>query len=209
MRSKIQLFVPAAMIAVSGLLAGCGSGSGHDMGSMATPASSAPATSSSVTSAAGARNNADVMFTTGMIPHHLQAVEMSDVLLAKDEVDPKVRDLASRIKASQAPEIAQMRGWLAGWGQNPSPSTGRDHAGHGGDDSGMMSQADMDALKRAAGPQATKLFLTGMIKHHQGAVAMAETELVEGQNPAAKALAQEIITAQNAEITEMTTLLDG
>lgn len=53
------------------------------------------------------------MFASGMVQHHEQSVEMSELLLAKYGVDPKVRDLAARIKAAQAPEIGQTGG-LAG-----------------------------------------------------------------------------------------------
>ena len=139
-----------------------------------------------------------------MIPHHNQAIEMSNMLLAKDGIDPKVTALAQKIKAAQGPEVAQMSGWLAGWGSNPSPSSMGDMGGMG---DGLMNQADMDALNTATGDQAAQLFLTGMIKHHQGAVAMAQTELDSGQNAEAKKLAQDIITAQKAEITEMNQLL--
>jgi uncharacterized protein (DUF305 family) len=52
---------------------------------------------------------------------------MSDMILAKDGINSEITELAQQIKDAQAPEIAQMRGWLAGWGQNPSPSTGMDH----------------------------------------------------------------------------------
>jgi uncharacterized protein (DUF305 family) len=96
-----------------------------------------------------------------------------------------------------------MRGWLAGWGQNPSPSMGMDHDMGGG----TMTRAEMDALEKATGEEAARLFLTGMIKHHRGAITMAEQELANGQNPEAKQLAQDIITAQKAEITTMNQLL--
>ena len=72
----------------------------------------------------------------------------------------------------------------------------------------MMSQADMDALKNANGAEAARLFLTGMIAHHQGAITMAKDELANGQNPEAKQLAQDIIDAQQAEITTMNQLLE-
>ncbi|MBT9405158.1 DUF305 domain-containing protein, partial [Salmonella enterica subsp. enterica serovar Typhimurium] len=61
-------------------------------------------------------NEADAMFASMMIVHHEQAVEMSDIVLAKDDVDPRVADLAERIKAAQGPEIEQMQGWLDDWG---------------------------------------------------------------------------------------------
>jgi uncharacterized protein (DUF305 family) len=195
----------AATLAVTGLT-GCSSNDpstmpGMDHGSSGGP--TAASSSPSATPAAGPHNDADVMFARGMIPHHQQAVAMSDMILAKDGIDAKVTDLATQIKAAQAPEIAQMSGWLAGWGENPSPSMGMDHDMGGG----MMSQADMDALDQATGQDAARLFLTGMITHHKGAITMAQNEVANGQNPEAVALAQKIITDQQAEITTMTQLL--
>ena len=170
--------------------------------------SAAPSTAQTSTSAApaAAHNQADMRFARMMIPHHQQAIEMSDMILAKDGIDPQVAELAQQIKDAQAPEITQMRGWLAGWGENPSPSMG----GMDGMDHGMggtMTEAEMDALEEATGTDAARLFLTGMVKHHQGAITMAEQELAEGENPAAKQLAQTIVDTQQAEITTMNELL--
>jgi uncharacterized protein (DUF305 family) len=165
-------------------LAGCadnempGMDHGSSSSASAAPSTSAAAPSGSSTPAAGPHNDADVRFAARMIPHHNQAIEMSDILLAKANADPKVTALAQKIKAAQGPEVAQMTGWLLGWGEDPS--TG---GMHHGDDDGMMSQAEMDALRNATGPEATQLFLDGMIKHHTGAIAMARTELKEGANP--------------------------
>jgi uncharacterized protein (DUF305 family) len=197
----------AAALAVTGLT-GCSSNDmstmpGMDHGSSGSPSAASSSPAAPATPAAGPHNDADVMFAQGMIPHHQQAVAMSDMILAKDDIDPKVTDLATQIKAAQAPEIAQMSGWLAGWGENPSPSMGMDHDMGGG----MMSQADMDALDQATGKEAARLFLTGMITHHKGAITMAQNEVANGQNPEAVALAQKIITDQQAEITSMTQLL--
>jgi uncharacterized protein (DUF305 family) len=72
---------------------------------------------------------------------------------------------------------------------------------------GMMSQADMDALDKATGVDAARLFLTGMIKHHQGAITMAQHAINNGQNPAVIALAKKIVADQQAEITTMNQLL--
>ena len=66
---------------------------------------------------AGAHNDADVMFAQHMIPHHQQAVEMSDIVLAKQGIDPRVTELATAIKAAQGPEIKQMQEWLGAVGQ--------------------------------------------------------------------------------------------
>lgn len=212
-----SLSATSVLLAGAVALSACSASSstGHDMGGMAAPSATATATVSTTpasgagTTAVGPHNDADVMFATMMIPHHQQAIEMSDILLAKTGIAAQVQDLATKIKAAQAPEITQMSGWLTGWGANPSATGMGGMPGmpgmSGGD--GMMSQADMDAFKNADGAQAQKMFLTGMIAHHQGAVAMAQTELSQGQNTGAKKLAQAIIDAQNAEITQMQQLL--
>jgi len=145
-------------------------------------------------------NTADLMFVTMMIPHHQQAVEMSDMLLAKSGVDPKVAELAQKIKAAQSPEIEKMRGWLDAWGAE-QPSGGMDHTG------GMMSQDDMDALKAASGRDASTLFLTQMIQHHEGAITMAQSEIAKGRNADVLALAKAIVEAQQAEIALMKEML--
>jgi uncharacterized protein (DUF305 family) len=61
-----------------------------------------------------------VKFASMMIPHHNQAIEMSDILLAKDDIDAEVTALAQKIKVAQGPEVAQMSGWLVGWGEDPA-----------------------------------------------------------------------------------------
>lgn len=204
--TPVRIALTATTVAVIGL-AGC-SNDTHDMSPMpgmghGSTGSASPAPSSTGTPAAGPHNQADVMFAQMMIPHHQQAIEMSDLILAKEDISPDVTGLAEQIKAAQAPEIAQMTGWLAGWGQTADPSTPMDH-GMGG---GMMSQADLDALEQATGDRAAQLFLDGMIIHHEGAIDMAETQLATGQNATAKELAQQIITSQQAEITTMDQLL--
>jgi uncharacterized protein (DUF305 family) len=74
---------------------------------------------------------------------------------------------------------------------------------------GMMSPADMDALKNAQGVEASKLFLTQMIKHHQGAITMAQNEIKNGQFPDAVALAKSIATSQQKEIDTMNQILSS
>lgn len=206
--TKLKLLAATAALAAAVVLAGCGaSTNNHTMGGMSSPMmSTGPSVSSTASPAAGPHNQADVMFSMMMTPHHRQAIEMADLLLAKKNINPKVTDLATRIKAAQTPEIAQMNGWLSAWGQHPAPSSmgGMNGMGNSG---GTMSQADMDALKNATGDKAARLFLTGMTKHHQGAITMGQTELDHGQNPDTKKLAQNIITSQTAEIIEMKKLL--
>jgi uncharacterized protein (DUF305 family) len=138
------------------------------------------------------------MFTAMMIPHHEQAVEMADMVLAKDGIDERVVTLATEIKAAQGPEIDLMTTWLDGWGVDTAGGLGgMDH----GD--GMMSGSDMSDLDAANGDDASRLFLEQMIVHHEGAIDMAEIEINEGQNADAVALAQKIIDAQTAEIAVM------
>lgn len=168
-----------------------------------------PSTSSSPTenSTGGAQatgfNQDDVMFATNMIAHHQQAIEMSETLLAKSDVDERVAELAERIRAAQQPEIERMNAMLEAWGEEPME--GMDHgSGTGG---GMMSEADMAQLEEAPGSEASSLFLEQMIVHHDGAVEMAEAEVAGGENAEAVELAERIISDQSSEIAEMEALL--
>ncbi|WP_335622232.1 DUF305 domain-containing protein [Agromyces aureus] len=182
------------------LLAGCtstgssGEMSGMDHGSPSATSDSDPAADF---------NDADVAFAMSMIVHHQQAIEMSDVLLEKDDVDPDVAELAQTIKDAQQPEIDAMTQWLDDWGQ-PMDPTGMDGMDH---DEMMMSEDDMAALESATGEEASTLFLEQMIIHHEGAIDMAETQVTEGQNPDAITLAEKIIDDQTAEIQQMRDLL--
>lgn len=154
-------------------------------------------------SSAAQFNDADVTFVMNMIVHHEQAIQMADVLLAKEGVDERVVKLALDVQQAQGPEIDAMTSWLEGWGQ---PADSSDMAGmdHGG---GMMSDGDMAALESASGAEANRLFLEQMIQHHQGAIDMAQAELDTGQNADALAVAQTIIDAQTAEIATMQDIL--
>jgi len=213
----------------------------------ATSSTAASTAQSSSAAPAVAHNQADMMFARMMIPHHQQAVQMSDMILGKQGIDPRVVDLAKQIKAAQGPEIEKMQGWLNQWGMPGMPGMtgmpgmngmpGNAPSDHGGmhdsdtataspttppsgsmmpgmpgmDDmpgmEGMMSPADMQALQNAQGVEAGKLFLTQMIKHHQGAITMAQNEIKNGQFPDAVALAKSIATSQQKEIDTMNQIL--
>jgi len=225
----------AAAAAAALVISACSNG--DTQAQTSTPVGSSAA-SSSAAPAAESHNDADVAFAQGMIPHHQQAIEMSDMLLGKQGVDPRVITLATEIKAAQGPEIDQMKGWLNQWGAATTPSSsptstmpsmpGHDMSGGGmpgmsgmpGHDMsgggmpgmsgpGMMSDQDMAALQEAQGAEASRLFLTQMIQHHEGAITMAKEELDIGQFPAAVALAGSIVTAQQEEITAMKGMLDS
>ncbi|MEV4479581.1 DUF305 domain-containing protein [Micromonospora coxensis] len=187
-------------------LAACGgddhpSDSGHGM-----PGTGASTGAASASAAAGFDDD-DVMFAQMMIPHHQQAVQMSELADGRAQ-DPEVKKLAAEIKAAQAPEIATMTGWLNAWGRpvpSGSPDTGG-HMGHGGMP-GMMSDADMAKLKAASGTEFDRQFVTMMIAHHEGAITMAKQEIADGANAEAKAMAQQIVTAQQGEIDAMNKIL--
>ncbi len=210
MKFTLRTLVLPTALAAALLLGACGTSTnagGHDTSGMNGTTTSTPTASS--TPAAGANNAADIAFATDMIPHHAQAIEMADMAL-KQATDAQVKALAPEIKAAQDPEIARMSGWLAGWGA-PVPATagGHDMSGPGGQMDGMMSAEEMTDLGAATGSAFDRMWLQMMVRHHQGAVAMAKTELAQGTNPESKELAQSIIDSQSAEITQMTSILTG
>jgi uncharacterized protein (DUF305 family) len=195
---------------------------------MTSPMMSGAATAMMSPSAGSTEHNAaDLSFAQQMIVHHQGAVEMADLAPSR-AASQQVKDLAARIKAAQAPEIEQMTGWLTLWGAAMSTSTetstsddGMNHGGMSGMGKsgemstaatgmampGMMSDAQMQQLTDATGAEFDRLFLQLMIMHHQGAIEMSDTELAQGSNPEAIALAGSIKISQTAEITEMQQLL--
>ena len=141
----------------------------------------------------------DVMFAQMMLPHHQQAIDLA-TLAETNTTNPRILDLASRIKAAQSPEIDAMTGWLESAGVDME-------MGHTMPMPGIVSEADMNAIRAASGAEFDGLFLVHMIAHHQGAIEMAKTVLATTTNDEVVALANEIITAQQAEIDEMNALL--
>jgi uncharacterized protein (DUF305 family) len=148
-------------------------------------------------------NDQDVMFARMMIPHHRQAVEMARLAEGR-AADARVARLARRIEAAQAPEIRTMSGWLTAWGE-PVPGESPAPAHHAMP--GMMSPEDMRRLAGLSGRAFDRAFLTMMIRHHEGAVAMARDELRTGVYEPARRMATAIVSSQSAEIREMKGLL--
>ena len=142
----------------------------------------------------------DAMFLQMMIPHHEQAVVMSDLALSISK-DAEVLKLAMQIKDAQAPEIIKMQGWLsdAGLSEDPGHSMG-DGMG------GMLSDSEISTLKESTGKAFDKLFLTGMIAHHEGAINMVMM-IEDSSNSDISNLGQEIVKSQSAEIELMKELL--
>jgi uncharacterized protein (DUF305 family) len=216
---KGQILTGAGAVAALVLSAGCSSDD-----SEVQPPTGATATASVTATIAPSsldHNHADVWFARHMIPHHQQAIEMSDIVLAKQGVDLRVTDLATKIKAAQGPEIKQMQDWLAQWGNPPMPSMGpgmgsmpghgnmpgHDMPGMSGGMMGMLSGEQMTALRNAQGVDASRVFLTGMITHHEGAIAMAQTEIEDGQFPPELELSRSIVKTQQQEIDIMRGIL--
>ena len=210
-RRSVRRFIPAAgAAALAVVLTACsgpgGSMPGMDHGSSGMSGmSSGRATTprAAQTGASDAGRSGDVMFAQMMIPHHEQAVEMADIALGKQRVSAQVRQLATKIRAGQDPEIQTMRTWLQSWGA-PVPTTGMGHDRMGGmSRQGMMTQADMDALETADGAAFDKQWATMMTAHHEGAITMARQVLATTQNPEVKTLAAAVVKAQTEVIATM------
>lgn len=150
-------------------------------------------------SSGGDITGSDAMFLQMMIPHHEQAIVMSDLAL-KISKTPQILDLAKQIKAAQNPEIMQMKNWLADSGFSEDPGHSMDGMG------GMLSDEDLDVLAKSSGKTFEKLFLSGMIEHHQGAIQMVNM-ISNSANPEIKKFGQSIVNAQSAEIELMNELL--
>jgi uncharacterized protein (DUF305 family) len=192
-RTRITAALAGAAAIVA--LSSCSTATKEDRGAQTSAAS--------VTQAV--HNADDVMFAQMMIPHHQQAVELS-ALVPDRSTDPAVVKLASAISAQQQPEIDTMRASLTQWGVNPDEMAhGSGHAGM--TMQGMVDDATMVKLEALKGPEFDELWLKSMISHHQGAIEMANVEIKDGTNPEMITLAKNIVSAQQAEIDQMKTML--
>lgn len=150
-------------------------------------------------------SQAEVEFMQGMIMHHQQAVEMT-ALMPSHTDNKALRLLGERISASQSDEIRFMKRWLALRGQPDSM----------GDMDmplmpGMLTPAQMDALRKARGSDFDHLFLTGMIQHHKGALTMVKdlfSQAGAGQDAEVFNFATDVDTGQRAEIKIMQNMLE-
>ena len=155
-------------------------------------------------SAAAGFSGDDIMFAQMMIPHHEQAIEMSEIALdPASGASAAIQDLAIRIRDAQDPEIELMKGFLATWGSPVTPEDGVDHSSMM---EGMLTVEELDELAGLQGPEFDVRWAQAMIAHHKGAVAMAEDVLADGKNAETRKLAEEIIANQQSEIDELTPL---
>ena len=147
-------------------------------------------------------NEVDVHFLGMMVPHHEQAIEMSDVLLASDVEDAQVRDLAQRIKDGQERENEQMRAWADEWGIQEDMELHSNHIANG-----MFQPEEMEEFASLEGDQLRTTFLEMMHYHHKHVIEMTQGEIQNGAYAPLREMAQEMVDVQTAEMREMEDLL--
>jgi uncharacterized protein (DUF305 family) len=161
------------------------------------------------------KSSADVAFMQGMILHHAQAVEMTTMIPSHTD-NHNLRSLGARINSSQSDEIKFMRRWLAARGETvpkmmpamPDTDSSQEMTALM---PGMLTPEEMDALRRAKGGDFDRLFLLGMIQHHDGALTMVK-DLFDtagaGQDAELFNFATDADNTQRAEIQIMQTMLE-
>lgn len=154
-------------------------------------------------------NDADVTFAQGMIQHHEQAIEMADLALADSaNSSDEVMGLAQRMRDAQDSEIEMMKSWLEDWGKPTTMGSTSDHSMSGMDSAGMMTEDEMASMGQMTGSEFDMTWSESMIEHHRGAIDMAKAVKMEGMNADVMKLADQIISGQAAEITEMEQMLN-
>jgi uncharacterized protein (DUF305 family) len=214
MKSFVPLLVPAAALV---LLLGCASSSVGQAppvvrpGAPGQPSAVAPSDASKPPQATAA----DIAFMQGMIHHHAQALDMTELIDARSS-DPDMKKLGLRIHVSQTDEIKMMQRWLQARGQEaPDPRAHHDMAGMAGMDHdvmmpGMLTKEEMAQLAGAKGLAFDRLFLKGMIKHHEGALTMVKDLFATpgaGQQSDIFAFASDVEADQKMEIDRMSDML--
>ena len=165
--------------------------------------------------------SADAGFLRDMQTHHAQAVEMA-MLIRDRSADPELCAIAYDIATAQSQQSGIMYGWLQQWGldQYGTPMAWMqgtpghsEHGGGGGEATapmpGMATPEQIAELTAATGVEAERIFLTLMIAHHEGGIAMAQAAEELGAQPLVRDLAAKMIAAQTAEIATMQELLDA
>jgi uncharacterized protein (DUF305 family) len=170
--------------------------------------------------AAPTADSVDAGFARDMARHHLQAVEMAN-LVAERSKDSEVKLLAFDISSTQNNQAGRMQGWLALWGLSqshgePMAWMGDAHAGHGmagmdmGENGlmpGMATEGELDNLRHLTGTEFDVEFLRLMIRHHQGGKDMAEYAAEHAEVAAVRTLARSMVETQTAETTTMAKML--
>lgn len=147
-------------------------------------------------------NHADIHFMQMMIPHHEQAIEMSELVPFRTNRQELI-EMAEEIIEEQEAEILQMSEWLVEVSENPYAYLGMDHEEMMDEMEEMHSPEEMEQLRSLEGQAFDLTFISLMIDHHQGAIRMAEEVLAAGNDPKVAQLAEEIIESQEAEIEQL------
>ena len=142
---------------------------------------------------------ADIMFLQMMIPHHQQAIDISNLAI-KVSRNQELIALAKTIATDQAAEIVKMKNWLKDAGASEDPGHSMRDMG------GMLSEDELTKLTNSSGSEFDKLWLTGMINHHDGAIHMSNM-ILDAQNLDIKAFGEAIVQAQSAQIDQMKAML--
>jgi uncharacterized protein (DUF305 family) len=142
---------------------------------------------------------ADIMFLQMMIPHHQQAVDISNLAM-KTSKDSELLALAKKIAADQAAEIIQMKAWLNDANVNAGMGHSMDGMG------GMLNDAELSALNAESGTKFDLLWLKGMTGHHDGAIHMT-TMIRDASNPDIKAFGEKVVADQKAQIEQMKAMI--
>jgi uncharacterized protein (DUF305 family) len=164
-------------------------------------------------------DSVDAGFARDMAHHHLQAVEMANLVPERSQ-DPEVRQLAFDIASTQTNQVGRMQGWLTLWGLSPSGGEtmawmgGTGHSGHAMHDTaggalmpGMATEQELANLRSLSGTAFDVEFLRLMIRHHQGGLDMAQYAVAHAEVPAVRNLARSMADTQTAETTTMSRML--
>ncbi|MER7077766.1 Uncharacterized conserved protein, DUF305 family [Saccharopolyspora kobensis] len=158
----------------------------------------------------------DVGFSQDMSVHHLQGVRMASLAREKSQ-DRLIRQLAFDIETTQLEQTGRMKGWLSLWNEpdlapgNPMTWMAGEHDQHASQRTampGMAAKQDLDRLRSLDGPEFDVFFLQLMIRHHRGGAPMMQYAAQEADRPQVRNLAQQMLTAQTAEIDAMRRMLE-
>ena len=184
-RAVTTLFIAIVALSLSGCSNGSNMGMDHEGHS---------------TEASGDLSSDEIMFLQMMIPHHQQAIDISDLALTKS-ADSELLALAKSIRDEQSAEIVKMKAWLDAAGADLEMGHSMNHSM-----GGMLSDSDIAALKAATGKSFDVLWLKGMTGHHDGAIDMAAM-IENSKNPEIKSFAQAIVSSQSEQNKAMAAML--
>jgi uncharacterized protein (DUF305 family) len=188
----------AAILTIGVALTACGG----DESSTETSTTSPPEAAAAPAVDAVAANDVDVLFAQGGLSHHAQAVELAEIALdPKAAARPEILELGKAIMAP-SPEFEAVEGLLTAWGK-PLELAKEEMAKM----DGMATPATIEELATLTGAEFDTAFLTTLVRHHEGAIKMAEKVIAEGTNPDLKPIATTILGMRTSELESIKALL--